>query len=705
MVDLRLLWVVAPLAFGLGAMGCSDSGGSGSSRSTASGSTAGILTSTGGGGGAPSTSSIPAAPASVAGVTGEQVFNEDLQHAWDRLAPELVNRLNMELQAQAGSIYSRGAIDVEVRNLSATNTNMLGAPGFTHFANDRLVLRIPQNGAWELVVEGDVRVTLAVGSFSPHYDIPIKISITNLSLEVEVEFDHADPTRPVLSRVGAPVINFNVQIDSTSSLLAQVTPILTPLADYFAHRALNNALGGILPTLSNLQGMPGPVPGAGAPPLADSGVATPFAEIMGNIDAKIRRDHLPHGLILGAVMDTPASDSWESAYVNGGSGNPGSVDHHHSGGDAAIWTGQYLASQAFSYNVTRDPSALSNVKHALGGIGKLLDGNGGSGLLARNAAPVGSLVEQRMNGIFRTTLVDGVYWSTIQAGHGISRDQYMGVFWGLSLTYDLVDDPIVRTKCQRRLEMMLDYLLANDWVITEDRPALGTTARSRGPLFWAGIGYQQVTHLLAGHRMNPAKYAAPLAAQGPISETAWLGAWGSVLSVGHYYKFNLSHTTYHNYFRLETDQQRWQDFHRAYLILRRYVGHHRNAHFDLIASTIDPSLSAVFFPQTRELMRGFLKRNRREAAPAVVDLTAVTFVPVTQSVYQNVAGGSVTLQTTTTLMPSEPLDVELRKHTGNFAWQRDPFTPNVPNQGNVRSEKHGLDAVLPYWMGRFLGAF
>jgi hypothetical protein len=345
------------------------------------------------------------------------------------------------------------------------------------------------------------------------------------------------------------------------------------------------------------------------------------------------------------------------------------------------------------------------VKHALGGIGKLLDANGSTGLLARNAAPVGSQVEQRMPDKFRTTVVDGVPWTTRQAGHGISRDQYMGVFWGLSMTYELVDDPAVRAKCQRRLEMMLDYLIANDWVVTEDRPALGTTPHSRGPMFWAGIGYQKMTQLLAGHRMNQTKYAAQVAANGPLSETAWLGAWGSVLSLGHYYKFNLSHTTYHNYFRLETDPQRWQDFNRAFQILRRYVGHHRNAHFDLIAASIDPSLEPVLHPQTREVMRGFLRRNHREVAPAVVDLSHVVWVPVTQSVYQNVSGGSLAVRTTTTLMPSEPLDVELRKRSGNFIWQRNPFEPNTAGSGNPRSEKHGLDAVLPYWMGRFYGAF
>ena len=47
----------------------------------------------------------------------------------------------------------------------------------------------------------------------------------------------------------------------------------------------------------------------------------------------------------------------------------------------------------------------------------------------------------------------------------------------------------------------------------------------------------------------------------------------------------------------------------------------------------------------------------------------------------------------------------LRRYTGHLLWQRDPFTPATPLAGDDKYEKHGLDAVGPYWMGRFVGAF
>jgi hypothetical protein len=332
---LRLVFVSA--CMGLVVAGCSESSSGGGSKSTASGATASGTTTGGATSGTPTNpSSIPQAPASVAGVSGAEIFNQELQDAWDHLAPELLAKLQQELQAQAGTVYSNSVVDVEVQNLVATNSNMAIAPGWTHFSDQQLRLRLPQHGAWDLVLEGDVRVTLSIGSFSPYVTVPVKITISNLSMEVEVEFDHADATRPVLRRVGTPNVQFDVRIDSSSSLLSQITPVLTPVANYFAHRTLNNALAGLMPTLSNVQGMPGPVPGAGAPPLADSGVATPFAEIMANIDAKIRRDHMPHGMILGARMDVVANDSWETAYVNGGPGNAGTVVHHESGGLAGL---------------------------------------------------------------------------------------------------------------------------------------------------------------------------------------------------------------------------------------------------------------------------------------------------------------------------------------------------------------------------------
>jgi hypothetical protein len=693
--------LVAALVAGVGCGGASSSGGSGGGTgSTASGAT-----------GTGVTSQLPSAPANTPGTTEREIFNTEFQAAWTKILPGLKVMLDQEAQAMAGSVWGAGILDVEITNLTAQNSRMDPAPGMTHFANDRIKVRLPAQGTWDLILEGDIRITVSIGSWSTHYDIPVTIKAANLSAEIEAEFDHSDPLRPVLSRVGQPAIDFDVQIDTSASWLAQVTPILTPIADLFAKRALNNALNGLLPALQGMSGqLPGQIPGDGAPPLQDSGIAVPFEEIVTNIDAKARAHNQPHGMIFTVYMDTPQHDTWEDAYVNGGPGNVGNVVRCGSGGDAAIFTGQYLAAQAFRYYTTRTPEALSHAKWTLRGIERLLDVNGGTGLLARNAAPVGSLAHQTFQGReFNFNTIDGVPYAGYQGSIGISRDQYSGVFFGLSIAYELIDDQAVRARCATRIEQMLDYIIANDWAIDEDRVAVGQVGpghhgASRGPVFWAGIPTQKITFLLMGHRFNPQKYAQLIADNGAVAEISWFTQWTSTFGTGHYYKFNLANLAYYNYFRLETDPVRWHEFDRAFRIMHRYTGHHRNAHFDLIAASIDPSLAPTLHPQTREVMRQFLRRRHREIAPPVVDLSNVTFVPVTMSDYSN-GQGTVSFATTTVMMPSEPLDVELRRYTGHFQWQRSPFRPTTANAGNPREEKPGLDASLPYWMGRFYGCF
>jgi hypothetical protein len=105
-------------------------------------------------------------------------------------------------------------------------------------------------------------------------------------------------------------------------------------------------------------------------------------------------------------------------------------------GDSAIWTGHYLAAEAFRYNVTRDPKALENVRVALAGIESLLDVTG-TNSLSRCLIPVASpyaqaiIKEEASHGVFQNTQF-GWYWIG-----GTSRDQYSGVFFGLGVAYDL----------------------------------------------------------------------------------------------------------------------------------------------------------------------------------------------------------------------------------------------------------------------------
>ncbi|MDC3379040.1 hypothetical protein OAX78_02000 [Planctomycetota bacterium] len=605
--------VLAITSVALISSGCSESSRSGFAASTAAPvatSSTGAVSSTNAG----VTPTQPSAPLSQG--SGMDVFNEELQQVWDTVRPDLEAELQTQAQAQlAQTLYQRGAIEVEITNVQTVQSNIQVAPGITRFDLNQLAIRIPRQGTWELVVEADIRLRLQIaGSFAPSTRLPVKIRVYDISMELPVDFDQTDPTRPTITRAGQPQVTFRVQIDSTSSILNNATQVLSPIADLMAQQAVNKAMRAMLPALNGLQGMPGSIPGAGAPALADSGTPVAWDEIMVNIDRKLRRDNQPHGMILHAYMDTPATDSWEDAYSAGGPGNPGTVVAYDAGGDSAIFTGQYLAAQAFRYAAKGDSETLDNVGHTLGGIGKLLDVNGATGLLARNAAPQQSLAGQAFPRTFRTAQIGGQTWISRQGSKGISRDQYAGVIFGLYITRELVQVPGVQQECDYRLQMIFDYLIARNWIITEDRTSI-TSGTSRGPTFWAGIGYQKLTYLNMGYRINPAKYGPLLAQAGGLADTAWFGAWSGVLGNDHYYKFNLSHLAYYNFFKLETDMQRWQGLQRSFRIVRRFVGHHRNAHFDLIAASVDPSQRAVYHPQTREVMRGFLRRNHREVAP------------------------------------------------------------------------------------------
>ena len=508
----------------------------------------------------------------------------------------------------------------------------------------------------------------------------------------------------MVKRVGQPRLDFVLRIDSQNALAQQLLGVLSAPANWIAQQALVVVLQLLAPNLQGLQGLPGAVPADGAPPLVDSGTAVPFEEVTENVELKLRQVNQPHGCLLFAIMDTPANDSWIDAYRNGGTGLQGSVVDYEDGGDAAIWTGQYLAAQALRYAATGSALAHDNVGHTLKGIGALLDVNGGTGLLARNAAPERSLAGRQIvaRGPFRSAQLYGETWVGWQGTNGVSRDQYSGVVFGLSLAYELV--PSARAECAYRLEQILDYLIAKDWVVDEDRPAFGTPG-SRGPTVWDG-GYQQLAFLLAAYRTNPAKYSQALALAGPTADTAWLRMWVNTFGLDHYYKFNLAHIGMDTYFRLETDASRWQSMRRAYAVMERVVGHHRNAHFDLIQTRIDPSTQAPLYGSIREAMREFVRdTSHRKVAPPVVDLSGITWVSVPQVGYANTGGLGVSLQTTQAQFPSEPLPMKLRAPQKHFVWQRTPFAPATPNEGDPRVEKMGLDLVLPYWMGRYVGAF
>src|SRR5215813_13345504 len=85
------------------------------------------------------------------------------------------------------------------------------------------------------------------------------------------------------------------------------------------------------------------------------------------ISANIQARHFPFGTILDPVFAAPDSNQ---------------VTGYTRCGDSAIWTGHYLAAEAFRYKVTRSADALANVRQAIAGIKALTDVTG-TNLLAR----------------------------------------------------------------------------------------------------------------------------------------------------------------------------------------------------------------------------------------------------------------------------------------------------------------------------------
>src|SRR5215470_1758507 len=169
------------------------------------------------------------------------------------------------------------------------------------------------------------------------------------------------------------------------------------------------------------------------------------------ISHTIEQRHMPNGTIIDPIFASPSSQE---------------IVAYTRGADSAIWTGHYLAAEAFRYKVTASPDALANVRAALQGIRSLRLVTG-TNLLARCIMPAdwpfaSSIAhEEAGHGIYTGTINGKSY----QWVGGTSRDQYTGVFFGLGVAYDMVDDQAVRAFISDEFTALLSFLLDRDWVV------------------------------------------------------------------------------------------------------------------------------------------------------------------------------------------------------------------------------------------------
>jgi hypothetical protein len=379
------------------------------------------------------------------------------------------------------------------------------------------------------------------------------------------------------------------------------------------------------------------------------------------ISANIQRLHVPYGTMIDPVFASsdPASPDFTR------------LVSYTRAGDAAIWTGHYLAAEAFRYGVTRSREALRNVRTTIDGITGLIEVTG-TDLLARFYMPttspyVADITAGEQRHTRREGTIDGQphYW-----WGNTSRDQYSGIFFGLGVAFDLVDDQPTRRHVKRDVTRMLNFLLRNGWNVVMPDGQISTT--------FIGRADQQLSFLQVGRRVNPERFAAIYAAhRAALAAEVPLPIVGECFDTHNsYFKFNLDHVNLYNLIRLEEPLSPALPLYmQAFTTLRGCTGSHQNAHFNMIDRGVRGP-DAARDAETDLLLDLWLQRPRRDY-----------FVDVRGQYPECEDNRSCT-----------PVRVDQRVNT-DFLWQRSPFQTYGGGEGLI--ETAAIDYILPYWMSRW----
>lgn len=631
---------------------------------------------------------------------GIMAINNEYKNTIKILGPSLYKRIEAELIDSINSKRDTDQGNFSIQQFNFLETNIENCPpGLATFGDDGLAIKFPQQGA--LSIRFGFRARYEKGTIRSTDDYIITISDLSIYAPMRIKPDFSTGKILILE-MQDPSINMNFRLQVENRWLKPIAKILTASIQSKLKDKIKDAINANRPArtqMAELSGKPIAFPQFFTHPSNTDG----FIDIVKNIDKKIIEHHMPFdGTLVPVVMDTPSKESWGSAYSLGGNGNVGKVIEQGTHGDSAIWTGHYLGSLAFKYQALKDQETIEQIQKVLKSIERLFEVNGNSGLLSRYVAPVNSpagkwMLNTKMG--FRRKVIDGVEWISDQGGNGVSRDQYTGIFFGLTMAFNHVDDADIKNRSRKLLGIIINYLLKNNWILSEDRfRDIEGNKHKQMPATWAGINYQKLTILLIANHLFPENvtYSRELNKASALAETAWVSTFIGILDpISSYYGYNLNHTYLYTYFQLEKNLGRREQMIRSIKILEYYIGHHKNPYFDLIRSVILNKQDENYTNHIRNVFSMFLDRGHRDLIVPEMDPASMEQITVTFANGRKVE------------IPKYPLNPTQRHFTEEFIWQREPFfVPKVQGQNqNLNREAIGLDVTLPYWMGKFHGVF
>ena len=389
------------------------------------------------------------------------------------------------------------------------------------------------------------------------------------------------------------------------------------------------------------------------------------------ISDNIQKRHTPFKTILDPQYTAPTATT---------------LEHYARVGDSAIWTGHYLAAEAFRYKVTASNSALANLQRTLEGLQSLVDISG-TGLLVRCLFPedwefaAAATKEECRHGIYRGTVNGEEY---LWVGN-TSRDQYSGVFFGLGSAYDLIDNETFRSSIRSLVTKLLEFLLKHLWTVVMPGGAQPECPGRSISTTFIGRPEQQLNFLQIGRRVNPERFAGEY----KRFRTFFAAFTFSQLPLealdthGSYFKFNLAAINLYNLVRLEEARSRsLRHYRHAYGILRNSVSDHGNAHFNMIDRALNGA-DPVRDQETIRLLDDWLKRPDDDG-----------FIDLRQPSWNYPACPPPDDRGCAVVPVAERVRTD-------FLWQRSPFLLFGGGAGTIKGA--GIDFILPYWMARYYG--
>jgi uncharacterized protein (TIGR03437 family) len=363
------------------------------------------------------------------------------------------------------------------------------------------------------------------------------------------------------------------------------------------------------------------------------------------IEANIVANHLPFGDLFDPYYASPTGTT---------------ITGYTRCADAALWTGAWLAAESYHYAVDQSPAALTNVKNAIAAIQGLVDVTGHNQLARCMFSPTWQFAagveseESSSGNSINQAPPDWVWVGTT------SRDEVVGVYFGLATAYDFVNDPDVHASIGSIAHLISHYIAGNIYWSPDDD--ITTTFLDRP---------EELQMMLDTTRhVNPGDDIS-----GPLIDPVPFDA-GVLLDIqdnSSYFKFNLDYMTFYNLVRYNPSSSQYLG---AYVDVRNYTANHQNPFFDMIDHVLRGANN--FDTEVRPLLDQWLLRPKRDL---YIDDSKV--VPACSSTEA-----------------CSPVPVPIRPTT-DFLWQRDPF--QLAGGGYDTIESAGVDYVLPYWMARYYG--